>query len=1154
VKSINQNTRPKNQPKDTYRYGKNGISNSILGTVENEPGFLKLPAVLPYKYNGCIETDKWPVIFTTDNVNSAVGYINLETGLYEPILDDVSLSFKIGFDSDFYITGVAQRNHIGEVVIAFTNKHNICGYLNCDNPDVETINDLSLFPVVSAPTIKVAQDSGGILSPGAYFVAVRYSKKDGTITGFPSISNLTIVSGASGTGITDKTLNITLSGLDRSYDFLEVAIIAKTSGVYGTPQLMAPIAITADEMQVSYTGTEITTDTTLENILIPQTYYERVGTMGQLNDYLYIGDLSSTSSINMQKWANLVGVKWKSELMSVTSPDPAHVRGEKRSWMHEEVVGLYIQYSLAKGGWSKWFHIPGADPMAGDLVASVAGAAQGLTALKYQMEDTVASFDSFTKTGTMGTWQNQNERYPDTPDFDSSSIGGRNLRNQPVLHHRFPSISWCKQNLYATTTNYGKDSLDLLGIEVSNVLIPIEYADQITGWRIGYAKRSLNNATVLGQSTLLHGARYAAYNNQIFTINTADNNYITTGGNFHSGRKRPNQPSDKALGIDTKLIRTHSFDILFNKPSIKPDYISTHLKLRRNNLRNEGFIENFDSGDAPNGPIVYLIDYLASGISPVLAGSAKRYRKISTESTETTYTPNNLITGKWNNIDAETCFAAKINAAVMDNADIPYQLVQITEDDQFKDWCPDWEVTYLTNLMQLREDVYAPFTRQTIVLASEKFTGTSGVMFGGDTFIVDYSFHTYGWWMQGNEKFGDLSGTKVARRYLCESAANLYGRYETSGNIYSKWYPKSALVKEDLLNYINQYSIKIDPNQFGYSKDLNTLNELLQDTGIFNTIDEDINEHPFRIHRGGKQGRQDKTRNWKTFLALDYYEIKKNVGRIVNIDGQDDRLLIHCQNALLVTQDKTKLETDVLKITLGAADIFQFEPQDGVSSPLGYVGTEHDLSCLRTPAGYFSVDAKSQEVFLHKQQPENIGSGLYNTFLEIISNVPKNVFTGDGITVGYDSVYKRFIFTQKRAIATKTVLYNPTSAEIAALTVGDYVYMHGQVLEYLGPNIPATSGVNCPAGVIPVVNDRTYTIAPGQYVNLLIDVINGVNVASVNIQSISPATSIFSLNPVTREFRLNGTVTASTSYVFTCRAVSSTGDEDLFTIVLNITP
>src|SRR6188768_712845 len=112
MKGINQNARPKGQPKDSYRYGKNGYSNSVIGTQENEKGCIKLPAVLPYKYNGCIETSKWPVVFTTDNVNSAVGYINLVTGLYEPIIDDATLPFKLGFDSDYYITGESQRNHI----------------------------------------------------------------------------------------------------------------------------------------------------------------------------------------------------------------------------------------------------------------------------------------------------------------------------------------------------------------------------------------------------------------------------------------------------------------------------------------------------------------------------------------------------------------------------------------------------------------------------------------------------------------------------------------------------------------------------------------------------------------------------------------------------------------------------------------------------------------------------------------------------------------------------------------------------------------------------------------------------------------------------------------------------------------------------------
>jgi hypothetical protein len=1157
MKSLNQNTRPKTQPKDTYRYGKNGISNAVLGAVENEKGFLLMQTRTPYRYIGSIATSKWPVLFSTDNTYSAIGYFDHVKDLYVPIIDDADEDFKLGFHSDFYITGESQRNALGEVIIAFTDKNDILGYLNCDNPSIESLQDLSLFPIADAPAIAIGQDTGGILIPGAYFAMVRYKKKDGTITGFIGNSGITIISGTSADGITDKTIVLTLTNIDQDYDYVEVAIVSKTGGVYNTPQLINKRPITGLEMQIVYSGTEVTTDITLENVLVPPPFYNRAETITQLNDALYLGGLRSAPVINMQRYANMIDVKWKSELMSVLSPDPAHARGEKRTFMHEEVASLYIQYSLTRGGWSQWFHIPGRSPEAADLLASSLGASQGITALKYQMEDTISTFDFANKEGAMGIWQNLNEQYPNHPDFDSSAIGGRDLRGENILHHRFPSLTWCKTNLYATEVLYGKSSLDLLGLKLSNVTIPSEYAEEITGWRVGFGKRTLGNATVIAQGALLHAARYAAYNGGNFTINSSDDNYISTGGNFHSGKKPTGNPPDNALGLDTRLVRFHGFDLLYNRPSVTADYISTHFKLKRTGLQTSaGFMEdnNLGFGDL-RGPIVYLIDYLALGLTPTLAGSAKRYRKFTNPDGVPPYIPNNLVAGKWNNVDLETAYGGKINAPVLDTADISNQLVEWDEDEQGAGYCPAHEVTYLTNLMRVRDDIYTPFTAQTVVQSSDKMIGVTGTFFGGDSFICDYTFHTYGWWMQLNQRYNDISGTKVVRRILCETASNLYGRFETAGNIYSKWYPVSSMVQEDLNNYITQFKTAIDPNQFGYNKDLNALNELLVGFGIANTTEDLVTEHPFRIHRGGKLGRQDEERSWRTFLPLDYYEIKKSVGFIVNLEGQDDTLLIHCQHALLITQDKTKLETDVLQVTLGSADIFQFEPQDGQSAPLGYAGTQHDLGSIRTPMGYFSVDSESGEIFLYKGKLEQLGKGLYNTFLEIIRTFPTNVLQGDGITVGYDPQYKRFLFTVKRTKTVQSVRYDITDADIPTLEVGEYIFMHGRILEFLGVNTPETTGVTCDEVHLPIMASRDLWLDTGTYVNQLLDILTGPFVEEVLMLAVVPVSpGLFSLNPANKQLLITGTVDGSVQPVYSLSmvATSDTGHETYFTVTVNI--
>ena len=229
-KGLFSDSRPQGQPEGFIPFGKNGLASNIKGTLENEPGFKLSAAQIPYKYIGVIETDKFPVIISTDNINSAIGYFDYKNDIYIPIYNDIALPFKFGFSTDYYITGQAQRNHKGEVVIALTDKRPYPLYINCDDPIATTLESLYFFPRAIAPAIKVSQDIGGALTPGAYYVLARYVKKDGTETSFLSISDVTTIKGTPGI-LSDKSLVVTLSGVDQTYDEIQLAILTKIEGI-----------------------------------------------------------------------------------------------------------------------------------------------------------------------------------------------------------------------------------------------------------------------------------------------------------------------------------------------------------------------------------------------------------------------------------------------------------------------------------------------------------------------------------------------------------------------------------------------------------------------------------------------------------------------------------------------------------------------------------------------------------------------------------------------------------------------------------------------------------------------------------------------------------------------------------------------------------
>jgi len=984
-------TRPGSQPKGTYPYGKNGIQNELLDSVFNEPGFAQMAAVVPYTLMGVIETDNRPILFSTDDTNSAIGYFNHATGAYQDIIKDdpgalinwPATGERLGFKRTNYITGQAQRNYKGETICAFTDKTLFPKYVNCDNPVINRLDDIRLFPINIPPVISMVESFGGTLEAGTYYAVINYEKYDGAATQRSEVSpGVTVAPGDFNT-TTDKSLLITVNNVDLDYNFIRLSILSRIKGVTKAVEVSELIPITSTTQTILYTGENLSVDISVSEILTPPATYTKVGTMGQLNDALYLGGLHKDPDINdMQPYANLVTLQWKSELMDCLSPLPEHVAGIKKSFMHEEIYAVYIRYRKTRGGFTKAYIIPGLAPTGTDTNASSAATLGGGSAKNFQVDDTIHSFNAGTFSGVPGIWQNDVETYPNIADFNSTSLGGRDLRGAKVLHHKMPSIRWCKTNLYSGVDEYGRTKLDLLGLTPANVTIPSKYIGIIDGYQILYAKRTVSNQTIYGQSLLMHGAVDVPSIGS--TLGVAD--IYTTGGNWtasvwHNGKGDYNDDWElQELRRDT--LRFHSFDMLFNKPSIAPTFVSAQLKTRRENLRIEGYLED-GSIDSGGGPIVHLVDY-TNGVTPAVPTSGQHLRKVLSSF----YMQNGISVGKFINANHEAAYGGTLGGdsglfpLTYGDSGIRIRGQSYTEPDVGS---PDFEESYLVNLVSVKQDLYATFYSQHLVSAGDSMDlSTFNTVWGGDTFLCPYTFHTYGRHDIQDTAGADIQGIKVIRRFVCESASNIHLRYEIAGNEYSQWFPHTAVSGNGPTEcYITNFMRSKEPNQFGYTRDLGALNDFISST-IFNPYLEELLDFPYRIHRTGKLSRQTRPRNWRTALPLDYYECQKNMGFIVNLDSMNDRLIIHHENAVFMTQDKAKLDAGVLNITLGTGDIFQFEPQEVEAAKLGMGGTQHDLACIKTPIGYVFVDAKQGEVYMINKQTEQfpIVTGLLHSMKE----------------------------------------------------------------------------------------------------------------------------------------------------------------------------
>lgn len=1081
-KGINLNTRPEEQPDGTYAYGKNGIQYDLKGSITNEPGFKEiLKAVIPlgYKHNGTIETDTNKVlIFFTNNIYSCMKLVDVDTGIVSFNFTDASHSYKLGFNTDFYIVGTMQRNYLGELVVAFTDKNTFPKFQNLDKPEIGSLKNWNLFPECNHAILTKTLSSGGYIKVGSYFVASRYYKQDGTVTSFSAISSGIVVTSPDNEPVSDKLVQIEISGMDTAYDFIELAIISKAQGVTSAI-LLKKLPVTSGTITTAYTGNETYDVISLEEILVPLPSYDKASTITQLNDALYIAKLEKTNIVvDMQPYASLIKILWVSELQEPLTPSDEVQDGRKKGFMHGETYAFYARYKLANGGYSVAFIIPGVYATIPDMQISTVGTAGGLlNALVYEVEDTIVTFDPLNFTGACGTYINKTEIYPGTDDFNSFPVGGTDNRNSPVRHHKMPSLKWCKENLYSTETDYGTKKLDLLGIQALNVIIPPKYQDIIVGYEILYAKRTIQNATQYGQGLLLYGA-YSSYANGAVADPV---NVYSTGHNW-----QVNGTVNTGFRPLQTYIRFHAFDVLFNRPGIKPAFIAAQYKLK-GNIDTRYVSWSYPAGGSPQdsyGNSCTLVDMTGGVASNSIANYVN-----GIESSK--YILHNTNTNEYINQYLESCLAAKLLGAALP--------LNVSSNDQGYSgvFSGDLKVeSHLISLNDIKENIYDSFYTQELVSAGDAINlGTVKVFWGGDVFVNPYTFHTYGVadknWASHFDNGTNIAdpeyrGRRIVHRLICETVANQYSRYEEPGNSYSKWYDHNPLpILGATINWASVYPVPyngmIDPNQFGYSKGAEGINDFLPDD-IFNPYREYLTKFPYRIHRGGKLSRQNQ-RSWRTFLALDYYECQKNMGFIEHIEGMEDRLLIHHTNALFMTQDKTKLEAGLLSVTLGTGDIFQFEPQEVQSSKLGYAGTQHDLACIRTPLGYVFPDAKQGEMYIVKgKELKLLNDGLHRFLREYLKIMGTNPYTGNGITIGWDQKYKRILATIKnqRPIGNPEVkvLFTADILDVAVggppslfttqgtVQVGETIYLNGRYVVYQGLNDLAPE-YDCPPDIIP---------------------------------------------------------------------------------------
>jgi len=1188
LKGMNQDVSGANMPAGSYRRAQNFIYGQELDALLQEPGLELLNITLAGGDNPAtlcglhaLPEDNFLVFQynqgAIDGSGSRVARWDKSTGALTTILVNNALLFK----PTTVLSIENFQNAAGETIVVFTDNVNPIRVLNLTTPDTDMTTN-KLFPDFDLVQVSVDASKGsGRFPTGTHFFAIAYEQEDGSRTSFQGLHGPFPVKEESG------SFDLELSNVDQDYPYILIASLTFT-GTSLEAKVQRRFSISSASLERTIDNVNPYGELTVAELVSKPQVYTKAKTMAFQDNRVYLGNVTEHSEADLQSYANTIEPIWVyGNTAKGGNQQPPNLSEtfypENLRFMPGEVYAFYVAWVRSDGSETKAFHIPArnlgtsynllVEPLDNenlsanntitinptDTLANITNSdsAGNLNYLKYdqssgntyyyQSRDTCTENTSVygvgetgRKRGRMSVWLNDDETYPTGfPDLvryawhqpsNALQQTTTTLAGTKVRHHKIPTSSWLDRNTSLSVSGF--TARPTVSVEFEHVPLPVGY----TGVRFFYAKRTVNNSTILGQSLLFHGAfnHYSAEavgenaSDYIATNgwNTAVLNYAPGGTNANNGNSFGFGPNYSAWQGQMQLDRgrMHPFDMMRTKPRISEI-------AGRNYVRFDYIVgkmaDPHTSGPAPWSTDVYYWQFVVDEDSPFditeLYGfdnfESTKYRnrivRFNYNLAPTVHVPTEQMALRpvegahyqapgvfdteklLDNRGGEECLTFKIKHDVQ-GVDMHFPLA--SEYDHYEDrlgntWTGNsrtartgmWlnnggsinpghlgsasrpvSVAPLANFCVSRENVYQGYASQELVactpvmsvLDTPRYSNDSGNKSPVDlaaaiaSFVagvasvgkVDYT-HTFGDMSLSEHRYRTTAFAGWTHGYANDNVntpSNVDDGYSpapdagtirvshkvqmyTSANPY---FIDNEQSRMDDYKFLADNSRSIVPDETNdYTIDLGflKLNDFRQ-PGIFDVTETYSNEFPYRVHRSQAQAADEPDINIRTFLAFDSYEQPRNRGTIQNLEAYVDKLLIHHERGLFVTRGKESLATTGGQIAFGTGDIFAVPPTEVVPTPNGFAGTQHPLSCLMTPAGYFFADVSQGKLFKYTDQLQEISAmGLKAFFRDRLTNLNFNVSTSGqtmsfhpGVSTVYDPRWNRVIF-HIRDTASNTV-------------------------------------------------------------------------------------------------------------------------------------
>lgn len=893
--------------------------------------------------------------------------------------------------------------------------------------------------------------------------------------------------------ITDKAIQFTIDGarLNTEYTYLRVQVIKKQNQVL-TGWTFGTFSFTSADFTCVID--RLTIETTVDSILINLADYKSSLAITQLDDVLYKAHLKSRNRFNFQPYINNIKTNYiqKEIDLSLTTAgnnfrDP-NMCFYSKGFMYDEVYALYVSFIIEEEGFeyeTDAYHIPGRKAGTIDLGGTVtvaenislsdivAGTTGHYVSTNYYdpaildlpvnqihavNADQSKLFHAITtadfNTGlvgapstNMGYWENYSEEYLDNNSWlikNSAGTQTNTFIGDKVRHHKFPeptTVAYVdpapptpsKANyLHPSDTNY--NLVNILGIQFSNVVIPVEYTGKIKNIKMYYAKRDYNNRTILGQSLLetLNGLH-----NYLDDPNPNTRDKIFNGiGN---------------MSMISMVAPSHSsgiFPLTYNRGAVDPWYTSSYTETTYPTDNYSGYMK------------VKPFDMMQQSLSPNYATHIKNMYRIygkydgtifdgTLSSTTTGWQIGTIFdpTGNHNyglfvtdyyrgiegiinlagispyrNMHRKIVNAEYVNLntpSISDTSYIssPYNFTMFPYN--FNGEKAIWVQTYERLSNSTLPPTYLPLDPSYINYDIPRIKMQSNSAF-------DESFSNYG------EGFGAYACPYVSNicafklnlfenfdnQILCDAGVipfggtysyydgdtftNVYGERETmnlhnfisSGSVdgYMTGIHNYICQTTSNVNYryegnnnwevfypttnydtISKLPIGINEEWYGYNPDYSAVNDLLQPVIQSNSVNQFQTLFPNRVIRSATDNPETMEDNYLIYEAGNYKDFGKAKGPIQNITNQNNKLVIKTNNALFYTLGREVINTQNSESYVGAGDIFAVKPKESVSSN-SYGGGLGRFSDVVTQYGYMYVDQTNGIVY--NAAPSNSGDSI----------------------------------------------------------------------------------------------------------------------------------------------------------------------------------